>query len=63
MTTQEKARLYDDYIHESDKLQRENSRIKSENVGNIPPQLQQVIATNEAKIALIVGRLENLFRD
>lgn len=62
MTQQEKAYLYDEYIRESDKLQRENSKIKSEYVTNIPPHLQAVIDKNNARIATLVVKLENLFR-
>jgi hypothetical protein len=62
MTNQQKAQLYDNYIYESDKLQRENSRIKSENTGNIPPHLEKVIIENERKISIIVRKLEDLFK-
>lgn len=62
MNTQDKARLYDDYVRESDRLQRENSRIKAEYVGNIPPQFEETIRVNEQKIAQLVIKLENLFK-
>lgn len=62
MNNEQKARLYDDYVHESDKLQRENSRIKSENTGNIPPHLQQKINENEYRISVLVRKLEDLFK-
>lgn len=61
MTNEEKARIYDECIHESDQLQRENSRIKSQHVGNIPPNLQEVINKNEARINVLVSTLEGLF--
>ena len=61
MTNEDKARVYDDCIRESDRLQRENSKIKSEHVGNIPPHLQKVIDTNTTKIAALVIKLEKLF--
>ena len=63
MTNEQKAKLYDDYIHESDRLQKENSKIKSAHAGNIPPHLQETIKLNEAKIAFLVNKLESLFRD
>ena len=47
MTREEKAVLYDSYIRESDRLQRENSKIKSEYVFNIPPNLQEIIDRND----------------
>lgn len=62
MTQQEKAFLYDEYIRESDKLQRENSKIKSEYVTNIPQHLQETIDKNNARISTLVVKLENLFR-
>lgn len=61
MTREEKAIAYDNFLRESDRLQRENSKIKSDYVGNIPPHLERVIKINEDKIAFLVGKLENLF--
>lgn len=62
LSNADKALIYDDCIRESDRLQRENSKIKSEFVGNIPPHLEEVLRKNDIKIAELVGRLENLFR-
>jgi hypothetical protein len=62
MTNQEKAIIYDQLIFESDKLQRENSKLKSQYVGNIPQDVQLVIDRNNARIAVLVGRLESLFQ-
>ena len=62
MTNDEKAKIYEDCLHESDRLQRVNSKIKSEYAGNIPPHLQEEINKNTAKIAMLVGRLESLFK-
>lgn len=62
MNTEEKAQIYDNLIRESDMLQRTNSRLKSEYVGNIPPNIQEQIDANNAKIAILVGRLEDLLR-
>lgn len=62
MNNQEKAMIYDECIRESDRLQREISKIKSEHVGNIPPELQEKITLNEARIAILVIRLESLFK-
>lgn len=62
MTNEEKAKIYDDCLHESDRLQRINSKIKSEYVGNIPPHLQAEIEANNVKIAYIVNKLEGLFQ-
>lgn len=62
MNKEEKAQVYDNLIRESDMLQRTNSRLKSEYVGNIPPNIQEQIDANNAKIAILVGRLEDLLR-
>ncbi len=63
MTKEEKARLYDEYLRQSDKLQRENSKIKSEYVINIPEDVEQRILENNVKIAELVKKLEKLFID
>lgn len=61
MTNSEKADYYDACIRENDRLLRENSRIKSEHVGNIPPELEAKIKANEERIALLVGKIESMF--
>lgn len=62
MTNQEKADFYDECIRENDRLLRENSRIKSEYVGNIPTELNEQIKRNEARIALLVGKIEQMMQ-
>ena len=62
MNNEEKARVYDECIRESDLLQRENSKIKSHNVGNMPQHLQEVINKNDKRISELVRILEGLFR-
>lgn len=62
MNHQEKAILYDNCIRESDRLQRENSKLKSEYVANIPPHIDKQIKNNDARIAVLVARLESLFK-
>jgi hypothetical protein len=57
----QKAIIYDDCVRESDRLQRENSKLKSEYGGHIPPLVQETINRNMAKIAALVTRLESLF--
>lgn len=63
MTREEKAMLYEDYIRESDRLQRENSKIKSEYVFNIPPNMQEIIDRNNARLDVLVKNLERLYLD
>jgi len=62
MTNQQKAALYDQLVRESDALQRANSKLKSEYVTSIPPNIQQIIDDNDKKIATIVGKFEQLMR-
>lgn len=62
MNNEEKAMAYDDYVRESDVLQRENSKIKSEFFGNVPPPQQLIIDRNNARIEILVKKLEDLFR-
>ncbi len=61
MTNQEKSQIYDALLFESDKLQRENSKLKSAHAGNIPPDVQLIIDKNTSRIALLVKKLESLF--
>jgi len=61
MTNQDKANIYDQLLRESDILQRENSKLKAQFVGNIPPNIQEIINRNNDKITVVVKKLENLF--
>lgn len=62
MDNNQKAAIYDECVRESDRLQRENSKIKSEYATNIPQHLQEVINRNDIRIAVLVGKLEGLFK-
>ena len=62
MTQQEKAIVYDQLIRENDILQRENSKLKSEYATNIPLNIQKIIESNDARMAVLVRRLESLFK-
>jgi hypothetical protein len=48
-------------VLESDNLQRVNSRLKSDFVGNIPPHIQEQIDNNDNRLQFLVKRLESLF--
>jgi hypothetical protein len=61
MTNEEKSFIYDECLRESDYLQRRNSKLKSEYVGNIPPEIQNEINGNTTRIEFLVKRLESLF--
>lgn len=63
MNREDKARLYDEYIRESDILQRENSKIKSEYVFNIPQDMQVILDRNNARLDVLVKNLERLYID
>lgn len=62
MTNQDKAIIYDNCLRESDALQRQNSKLKSDWAGNIPPHVQEQINRNDKRIAELVAKLESLFR-
>lgn len=62
MNNNEKALVYDQCLRESDVLQRENSKLKSEYATNIPEHIERKISENNARIAILVARLESLFR-
>jgi len=61
MTNEDKALVYDECIRESEQLQRVNSKIKSEYTTNIPQHLQEEINKNDARISVLVRKLEELF--
>lgn len=61
MSNEEKGNIYDACIRESEMLQRENSKIKSHHVGNIPQHMEEIIARNDKRIAELVVLLEGLF--
>jgi len=61
MTNSEKAKRYDDCLRENDKLERVNSKIKSEYIGNIPKHKQEEIDMNNAKIAVLIREVDSLF--
>lgn len=61
MNQEEKARIYDECLRESDMLQRANSKLKSEHVNNITPAVQQIIDRNNQRISELVTKLESLF--
>ena len=62
MTNEQKALIYEECLRESDILQRENSKLKSEYVMDMPPNIQEIINKNNLRIDFLVNKLENLFR-
>jgi hypothetical protein len=61
MNNQDKALNYDPFIRDSDTIQRENSKLKSQYPINVPDDVQKIIDGNNAKISIIVKKLESLF--
>jgi hypothetical protein len=61
MNNIDKAKVYDECIRESDKLQRINSKLKSEYPINMPEHIQVQVDQNNLKISQLVQRLNNLF--
>ena len=43
LSNEEKGKLYDDYVFQTQQLQRDISKIKSEFAGNSPPEQQKII--------------------
>jgi hypothetical protein len=63
MNNADKALIYDECIRESDMLQRDISRLKSQYAGNIPEPVQIDINVKEERIRFLVKKLESLFLD
>ncbi len=61
MTNAEKANIYDECLRQSDQLQRDISKMKSDYVGNIPPHIEAIIQEKKEKIDFLVRKLESLF--
>lgn len=63
MTNQEKALMYDAIVAEGDKLNREKSKLKSQNAGiNITPELEKQISEIDKRLNLLQNRLNELIR-
>jgi hypothetical protein len=61
MTNEQKAALYDQYVRESEQLQRINSKLKSDYPINVPQEIQTQIDANNFKIDSLVVKLQSLF--
>jgi hypothetical protein len=63
MTNQEKALMYDAIVTEGDKLNREKSKLKSQNAGiNITPEVEKQISEIDKRLDLLQNRLNELIR-
>ena len=62
MTNDHKAVLYDQYVRESEQLQRINSKLKSDNPINVSEEIQHQIDINNIKIDSLVVKLQSLFK-
>mgnify|MGYP003391772250 CR=1 FL=1 len=57
----QKAQIYDQCLRESDQLQRDISRLKSEYPTNMPNDKLREVAEKQQRIDLLVKKLESLF--
>ena len=63
MTNQEKALMYEAIVAEGDKLNREKSRLKSENAGiNMSQERQKQVADIDRRLLILEARLNELIR-
>ena len=63
MTNQEKALMYEAIVAEGDKLNREKSRLKSENAGiNMSPERQKEVLYIDRRLSILEARLNELIR-
>jgi hypothetical protein len=63
MTNQEKALMYDVIVAEGDKLNREKSRLKSENAGiNMSPEKIKLIEDIDRRLSVLEVRMNELIR-
>jgi hypothetical protein len=61
LNTAQKAKIYDDCLYESDKLQRSISQIKSKYAGNPPEDVMVDVRKMEERIQVLVDTLHRLF--
>ena len=61
LSQDEKARLYEQYVNQAGQLERENSKLKSQYVVNIPENIQKIINENSNKIGTYQQLLNELF--
>ena len=57
-----KAMLYDDIIRAADRLERENSRLKSQYPINMPTEVSETIERNQQQLVILENKLKALFR-
>jgi len=56
-----KAVLYDEYVRNGNRLEREISKLKSDYVTNIPEHIQKEIDGKKAELVIWTKKLENLY--
>lgn len=59
---EEKAALYDQYVRNGNRLEREISKLKADYVTNIPIHIQQTIDKKKGELDFWQKKLEDLYR-
>lgn len=59
---EEKAALYDQYVRNGNRLEREISKLKADYVTNIPPNIQEQIDNKKVELDFWQKKLEELYR-
>lgn len=62
MTNEEKAGLYDLYVREAERLERQNSKLKSEFPINRPENVESMINEINQRISELQKKLNDLYK-
>jgi len=62
MTNEEKAGLYDLYVREAERLERQNSKLKSEFPINRPENVESMINKINQRISELQKKLNDLYK-
>jgi hypothetical protein len=58
---EQKAELYDRYVRNGSKLEREISKLKSDHAGNVPLHIEQQINEKKKEIAFWENEIKKLY--
>jgi len=59
---EEKAKLYDQYVHQGSRLDREISKLKADYIPNIPLYIQQIIDKKKVELDLLDKKIKELYK-